>query len=323
MATHTNHNQGFAPSTPATTAPFQTVLLIGATGSIGSHILRALLSTPSLAVTILTRASSKSATASSLNPKIRTITIDDTYPTDSLITAFRGQDVVISCLTTLSVADQFRIVDAAVAAGVRRYVPSEYGLNNMRADAQALNSVFRAKGAVQQYLRDREGRIEWMTVSCGMWIKWSVQNDFLGLRVRERRVQLWDGGEGRFSVVTEENTALAVVKGLVELAEETRNRNVLVEEFATTQRELVDEMERQLGVRFEVEPVDSQARIAELQTAVNKGDATAAFGLIEAGFVTGRYGGDLSKEGEIMTEKLGLKRHSLQEVVADALASLQ
>ncbi|KAK4119251.1 NAD(P)-binding protein [Parathielavia appendiculata] len=330
MATHTNHNQGFAPSTSGTTttpSKFQTVLLIGATGSIGSYILRALLSEPSLTVTILTRASSKSIP--SLPPNItttnqvRTITIDDTYPTDALLAAFRGQDAIISCLTTLSVADQFRMIDAAIAAGVKRYVPSEYGLNNMRADAQGLNSVFRNKGAVQQYLRDRVDQIEWMSVSCGMWIKWSVRNDFLGLRVRERKVELWDDGEGRFSVMTEENTALAVVRGLVAFPAETRNRNVLVEEFVTTQRELVGEIERQMGWRFDVARVDSRARIAELQAAVEKGDATATYGLIEAGFVTGRYGGDLSKEGEIMTEKLGLKRHSLQEVVADALASLQ
>jgi hypothetical protein len=307
----------------ATTTPFKNVLLIGATGSIGSYILRALLATPSLTTTILTRASSKRSPPLPPNSNVRTITIDDSYPTDELITAFRGQDVIISCLTTLSVADQFRMIDAAVAAGVRRYVPSEYGLNNMRADAQGLNSVFRDKGAVQKYLREREGQIEWMSVSCGMWIKWSVQHDFLGLRVPQRKVELWDGGEGRFSVMTEENTALALVRGLVEYPEETRNKNVMVEEFVVSQKELVAEIERQMGVKFEVEEVDSRKRIADLQAAVAKGDAGAVYGLVEAGFVTGRYGGELSKEGEIFTEKLGLQRHSLQEVVADALASLQ
>jgi nucleoside-diphosphate-sugar epimerase len=307
----------------ATNTPFKNVLLIGATGSIGSYILRALLSTPSLTTTILTRASSKRAPTLPPNTTVRTITVPDEYPTDELITAFRGQDVIISCLTTLSVADQFRMIDAAIAAGVRRYVPSEYGLDNMRPEAQALNSVFRNKGAVQKYLRDREDRIEWMSVSCGMWIKWSVQHDFLGLRVGQKKVELWDGGVGRFTVMTEENTALAVTRGLTELREETRNRNVMVEEFVVSQKELVEEIERQMGVKFEVEEVDSRKRIAELQAAAEKGDGGAVYGLVEAGFVTGRYGGELSKEGEIFTEKLGLQRHSLQEVVADALASLQ
>ncbi len=38
----------------------------------------------------------------------------------------------------------------------------------------------------------------------------------------------------------------------------------------------------------------------------------AEYGLIEAGFMTRRYGGDLSKEGEMFTEKSGLERYSLQ-----------
>ncbi|KAH6855605.1 hypothetical protein B0I37DRAFT_58787 [Chaetomium sp. MPI-CAGE-AT-0009] len=299
-------------------APFKTVLLIGAGGSIGRHILSALLSEPTLTVTILTRASSTTTPPTG----VASITIPDTYPTASLETAFRGQDVVISCLTTLSTADQFRFIDAAVAAGVRRYVPSEYGLNNARADAQALNVVFRDKGAVQAYLREREGVMEWMSVSCGMWIGWSVRNDFLGMHLREGRVEVWDGGVGRFSVTTEENTALAVVRGLVEIPGETRNRNVLVEEFVTTQAELFGEIERQMGKKLVVEEVDGAEKIAELQAAYAKGDKNATYGLIEAGFVTGRYGGDLAKEGEIFTEKLRLQRHSLQEVVADALASL-
>lgn len=302
-------------------APFRKILLIGATGSIGQHILQALLTDPSLTITVLTRASSTTTLPS--NNNIRTVAVPDTYPTASLIPAFTGQDVVISCLTTLSTPHQLRLIDAAVAAGVRRYVPSEYGLNNARADAQALCAVFAAKGAVQRYLREREDRIEWMSVSCGMWLRWSMAHDFLGMRVRERRFALWDGGRGRFSVTTEGETAKAVLRGLTERAEETRNRNVLVEEFVTTQAELLAEIERQTGEKFEVEEVDGEERIRELQKAYEAGDEGAVYGLIEAGFITGRYGGDLSKEGEIFTEKLGLKRHTLEEVVADALAYLK
>ena len=182
-------------------------------------------------------------------------------------------------------------MDAALAANVRRYIPSEYGLNNTRPDAQALNTVLRDKGAVQAYLRERQDRIEWMSVSCGMWLKWSVAHNFLGMRVAERRMELWNGGEGRFSVTTEENTALAVVRGLVEIREEMRNRNVLVNEFVTTQRELLGEIERQMGERFAVERVDGRERIAELQAAAARGDTTAVYGLVEAGLGRGGMAG--------------------------------
>jgi uncharacterized protein YbjT (DUF2867 family) len=310
--------------------PFKNILLIGATGSIGRYVLRALLSEPSFTITILQRASSRTPLSPGAE-NVRVITIEDDYPTPALVSAFRGQDAVISCVTTLSVANQHRFIDAAIAAGVRRYVASEFGLNNMRPDAQALNHVFRDKGAVQQYLRDKAaedgGKIEWMSVSCGMWLKWSAQNDFLGMRIRkkgERKFVLWDGGRGRFSVTTEENTALAIVRALTRLPEETKNRNVLVHEFVTSQKELLEELRRQTGEEIVVvEDVDSEKRIKELQAMEAAGDPNGTFGLIEAGFVTGRYGGDLEGEGEILTDKLGLERHSLEQVVADALASLQ
>lgn len=147
--------------------PFKTVLLIGAGGSIGSVVLKALLAEPSLSVTVLQRASSKSK----LHPHLKVITVPDSYPTEELVTAFKGQEAIINCMATFSVTDQYRIIHAAITAGVRRYSPSEYGLNNMRPEAQALSTVFAEKGEVQAYLRAKasQGLIEWMSISCGMW----------------------------------------------------------------------------------------------------------------------------------------------------------
>jgi nucleoside-diphosphate-sugar epimerase len=298
-------------------SPFKNVLLVGAGGSIGSVVFEALLAEPTLSVSVLKRESSKAE----LPAHIPSHTVPDSYPTEALVAAFRGHDVIVNCMTSLSVADQYRLIDAAITAGVRRYVASEYGLNNMRPDAQALNSVFRDKGMVQAYLRSRDREIEWMSISCGMWVKWSYQHDFLGMHHGEHRFTLWDEGEGRFSVTTEENTALALVLALTQFPTETRNRNVLLSEFSVSQRELLAELERQTGATFAVERIDSTTRIPELQAEVAEGNFMATFTLIEAGFATGRYGSLLEEEGEIMTDKLGLHRHTLREVVASALAS--
>jgi len=303
------------------TSPFKNVLLIGAGGSIGSVVLKAFVAEPSLSVTVLKRESSHAA----LPPHVASVTVPDSYPTDALIDAFRGHDVIVSCMASLSVSDQFRFIDAAIVAGVRRYVPSEYGLNNMFPEAQALNAVFRDKGAVQTYLRERaaEGKIEWMSISCGMWISWSMQHDFLGMRVRKNEVTFWDKGEGRFSVTTEENTALGLVNALIKIPADTKNTNVLLSEFITTPKELMAEIERQTGEKFTVDLIDSWTRIPELQARYASGEVAAVYGLLEAGFVTGRYGADLEKEGKLFNKRLGLKGHTLQEVVADALQNLK
>ncbi|KAM0263248.1 hypothetical protein ACHAPA_008862 [Fusarium lateritium] len=133
-------------------SPFKNILVVGATGSIGSIMLQALVKEPSFTVSALQRASSKGK----LPSKVRVITIEDSYPSDALVTAFSGQDAVVNCMSSLAVSDQFRFADAAVDAKVKRYVASDYGLNNNNPDARALNSVFREKGEIQDYLRSKE-----------------------------------------------------------------------------------------------------------------------------------------------------------------------
>lgn len=299
---------------------FKNIILIGATGSIGSVVLAALEKEPSFTITLVQRASSKAK----MPAHLKTIAVSDSYPTDELIPVFRGQDVVINCMTSLSVADQFRIIDAAIAAGVRRYVPSEYGLNNMRRDAQALNLVFHDKGKVQEYPRARgqAGIIEWMSVSCGMWIRWSMANDFLGMHIGERRFVFWDDSEGYFSCTTEENSAQGLVNALLAAGtdrDDWKNTNIYLSDFAITQRQLLEAIERVQGVQYTTDTIDSCSFIKEKQDAVAAGDVTGTFALIETGFVTGRYGGHLEKEGEIQNDKLGLPKKTLDEVVKTAL----
>lgn len=297
-------------------SPFKNIIIIGASGSIGSVILEALLNAPSLTITILQRASSANT---NFSPSTRVITIPDTYPHSSLVDAFKTQDAVINCTTTLAVHTQLRIISAAAEAGVRRYVPSEYGLNNNNPAARSLCPVFRDKGEVQDHLRSLEHRMEWMSIACGMWLRWSAAHEFLGMHIASRRFVFWDDGEGWFSATTEENTALALVNALTQKWEETANRVVWVSDFAVTQKMLLEAIERITGDKFETEVVSSEEFIREKQKAVAAGDIEATYALIETGFVTGRFGGHLEKEGEIMNKVLRLPKVSFEEVVRAAV----
>lgn len=80
---------------------------------------------------------------------------------------------MVNAITSFSVAEQLRFIDAAIAAGVKRYVPSEYGLDNNTPKAQELAPVFKEKGLVQAYLRGKEeSGLTWTAIACGMWIGW-------------------------------------------------------------------------------------------------------------------------------------------------------
>ncbi|KAG5655586.1 hypothetical protein KAF25_003923 [Fusarium avenaceum] len=301
-------------------SPFKRILVVGATGSIGSIMLQALVKESSFTVSALQRASSKGK----LPPKVRVITIEDSYPSDALVAAFSGQDAIINCMTSLAVSDQFRFVDAAVEAKVKRYVASEYGLNNNKPEARALNSVFREKGEVQDYLRSKEATgLEWMAIACGMWIKWSALHHFLGMHIKEKKFVLWDDGNGWFSTTTEDNTALAMVNALSKKWKDTKNKVIWLSDFPITQNILLEAIERVGGLKLAVEKVDSYQLIEKKQAEVAAGDSNAIYTLIETGFVTGRFGGHLEKEGTIMNEILGLPRKTLDDVVGEALKAVE
>ena len=49
------------------------------------------------------------------------------FSLNSLMEVFKAQDAVISMLPITALSDQGTVIDAAIAAGVKRLIPSEYG----------------------------------------------------------------------------------------------------------------------------------------------------------------------------------------------------
>ncbi|CAH0056126.1 unnamed protein product, partial [Clonostachys solani] len=156
-----------------------------------------------------------------------------------------------------------------------------------------------------------------------MWLKWSALHEFLGMHVKEKRFVFWDDGEGWFSTTTEENTALGLVNSLTKRWEETKNRVVYLSDFAITQKQLLEALERVGGEKYTTETINSAQLIKEKQAAAAAGNGAAVYDLIETGFVTGKFGGHLEKKEEIMNAALGLPPHTLDEVVKATLDAVR
>jgi uncharacterized protein YbjT (DUF2867 family) len=152
--------------------PLKNILILGASGSVGTPILSALLSEPLFTITILTRTSSTATFPSHIPLK----KVSDAFTLAELTAAFKGHDAVVVALTTSSVTQDdlaFRIIDAAVAAGVKRLIPSEFGTDNLNPRARRLVPIYDAKGRTLEYLIKRagesNGRLTWTSVACGSW----------------------------------------------------------------------------------------------------------------------------------------------------------
>jgi uncharacterized protein YbjT (DUF2867 family) len=92
----------------------------------------------------------------------------------SLEAAFKGQDGVVSTVGTSGLAGQKALVDAALAAGVKRFIPSEFGsCTRDPKTAEVLGFMFAGKIAVVDYLKTKENTpMSWSGIVTGPFFDW-------------------------------------------------------------------------------------------------------------------------------------------------------
>lgn len=116
------------------TQQLRKVLVVGAGGTnIGHHVAKALANDSSFELSILSRAGSKSIYPSNA----RVVTIPGNATHEDYVQALQGQDAVVSGLGFEGKPTEKAIIDAAVEAGVKRFLPSEYGVDNTNPAASA------------------------------------------------------------------------------------------------------------------------------------------------------------------------------------------
>ncbi|KAL9618675.1 MAG: hypothetical protein Q9160_006642 [Pyrenula sp. 1 TL-2023] len=207
----------------------QNVALAGATGNLGPAVLNALLDAK-FNVTVLTRQGSKSSVPES----VKAVAVD--YESiESLEKALQGQDALIS---TLPIMSQKALVDAAIKAGVKRYIPSEFGTDVLHPRTIDL-PVFMPKVQVTQYLEQvaKEGRITYTRVVSGIFLDWCLQMG-LFLNWRERKIELVDGGDRPMTATMLPSIGQAVVS-VLQHPDETKNRAVYTQTAIVTQNKLL------------------------------------------------------------------------------------
>ncbi|KAM0549197.1 hypothetical protein ACHAPJ_009506 [Fusarium lateritium] len=214
-------------------SPIKNVAAIGASGTLGTVALKKLLEADKFNITVIRRAGSESTFSSDVK------VVDVDYSSlDSLRSAFKGQDAVISLVPTFAADAQKGFVDAAIDAGVSRFIPSEFSANLANANARTL-PVFAAKIKLQEYLveKTKYSDLTYTFIYGGGWLDAGRHRSFL-ISSTGDTTNTYDGGDVRFSASTLDTVADAIVSTLDHL-EETKNRSVHVHSLVTTQNRLL------------------------------------------------------------------------------------
>ena len=309
-----------------------TIVLVGANGNLGPSILTALLNAkPKLSITVLTRSSSKSTYPTASNLTIKTIS--DDFPSAELENVFRGQDAVTTTVTGSKSDLQVRIADAAATAGVRRFIPADFGSCDSDSErALKLVPLYVGKKKVREHLikicsssnnandtNGKGGGMSWTSLVCGHFFDYGLRSNLLQFDLKNRRAILFDGGEIKWSTSTLPFIGKAVVS-ILQHEEETRNRMLYVQSFRTTQREVLKALEKATGDQWTVEDVKSEEFIKTTGNEMAKEPNNAEV-IDEMVSVVGIIDTDWTDRGEdFANDLLGLKEEDLDEVVKAIVA---
>jgi len=211
------------------------VAIVGASGALGVPVLNALVDSKKFNVTVLTRTSSKGDFPASV--KVVPVDYDSV---ESLTAALRGQDVVVSTVGPTGLQGQSLVIDAAVAAGVKRFLPSEFGSNTDNPKSKTL-PIFGYKVAIQEYIEEKAAAnpdFTYTLVRNGPFLDWGINVGFL-IEWQSGKPRVYDGGDQLFSTTTLHSIGLAVV-GVLTHFEETKNRGVFTEDTQVSQNQLLE-----------------------------------------------------------------------------------
>lgn len=285
------------------------VIIIGAGGNLGPSILDAFLEESSFDTTVLSRQGSKSTFP--LGVKVVHADYDSV---SSLKDAFQGQDAVISLVAGGAIGDQDKLIDAAIAAGVKRFIPSEFGSNVPDKRTRDIVPVFEPKYQTVNYLKSKESEISWTSVINGPFFDWGLKVGFLGFNFSNKTATLYDDGKAHFTGTNLHQVGLALVKAL-EKADLTKNQYVYISSFRTTQQEILAVAEKATGSKWTITNVDAKEHIKQGRAKFDKGDFTGIHALIVgATFSVENELGDYSSEG-LWNEKLGLPKENLEDTI--------
>lgn len=157
---------------------------------------------------------------------------------ESLINALKGQDAVVSVLSAAALDAQLRLLEAAVKAHVKRFIPSEFGSNTLVEKTRAL-PLFKNKIVVQDALEKEAasgGGLTYTLIPTGPFLDWGISVGFL-INLKEKSVNLYDGGDRVFSATTLPTIGKVVVS-VLKHPDETKNRAVYVQDTAISLKHL-------------------------------------------------------------------------------------
>ncbi|KAF9957682.1 hypothetical protein BGZ72_001539 [Mortierella alpina] len=239
-------------------SPSLTIAVAGATGTLGAPVTNALLAA-GYKVKVLTRATTSSDALAVYQSKGAHI-VFDAYNGKNLQDALQGVDIVLSTVGTGAdfYHGQVSLVDAAKAAGVKRFVPSEFGLDGVKyTKLNDLHPFLADKAKLRDYI-EKSG-LEYTYIWNGLFAEYLPK---FGFDLKSKTATIHAPPTTQFTI-----SSLADIGRFTALAlssPHSRNASLRVASYTATYQEYLQLFEQATGGQWQiVQDLDARARIAK------------------------------------------------------------
>ncbi|KAF7178044.1 hypothetical protein CNMCM7691_006702 [Aspergillus felis] len=226
-----------------------------ASGNFGTPITAAL-RRAGFTVTIITRTESKATFPSDI-PVIRT-----TYTLENLTSALAGQDAAVCVVGPGGIGAQVTMIDAAEAAGVKRFILDDFGWGDNPKSLPEFNDIHAHRRAGWDHAKakaDSNPNFTYTGISTGNPIDWALKRfPPMGFDVARCSAIIYDSGTERFTGTTLDGIGQSVV-GVLQHSDETANRFVKAQSIITCQNELLEAFQSATGKQWEVQQASTHA----------------------------------------------------------------
>lgn len=242
------------------------VLLIGPTGNLGPHLANALVQDGHKVTAVLRPDSfkkrEKTNPLSLLGIKIIQGDMDDP---SSIRGACFGQDIILSAVGGNHLGQQVSLARIAKEAGVKRFVPSEFGVDPI-STGPGICDLFDLKASVQRQLKEIDIPTT-MIYNNGFMEFWATGLGQLGPTSPPDTVQVYGDGSTRAYMTSLPDIARYTSKIVAD--PRTENREIKIENVSTSQNEMIEiweDLSSQSVERVSVSANDLERIIASSNT---------------------------------------------------------
>ncbi|KAI1279780.1 putative oxidoreductase CipA [Xylaria sp. FL0933] len=306
------------------------VAIVGANGTVGKYITKALLNGGKHEVTALTRGDAEFPKGT----KVAKVSYDEPA---SLTKALQGQDALVITLPGRAPKDtQGKLIEAAAEANVPFVMPNGWGIESthpgLGEDTLLGPPALAAKKKVEEL-----GKSSWIFMNTGFWYSHSLATpEAYGFDLNNKTVTFFDDGTVKINNVTWERTGQAVANLLsLPIKSESpntpslsdyKNKDVYVSSWLLSQKDIFQQVLRVTGTKesdWTIKYEPAVPRYEEAKKRLFSGDGTAFVRMLYTRAFYNNGDGDFETRRGLDNDKLGLAKETQESLNAQTKHAIE